>query len=47
MKLWKILLLLLLSTTTCIAEEVQQGKIYSAGAYVESSQTGIGLTIPN
>ncbi|PCJ86860.1 MAG: hypothetical protein COA54_07085 [Thiotrichaceae bacterium] len=45
MHLWKILLIVL-SSTTCFAEEVQQGKIYPAGAYVESSHTGIGLTIP-
>ncbi|VAW52439.1 hypothetical protein MNBD_GAMMA05-751 [hydrothermal vent metagenome] len=44
-KLWKILVLAL-SSSVCIAEQVQQGKIYPGGSYVESSQTGIGLTIP-
>jgi len=44
MQLWKILVFTL--STACLAEEVQQGKLYPGGAYVESSQTGIGLTIP-
>ena len=39
-------LILLLSTSVCMALEVQQGKIYPGGTYVESSQTGIGLIIP-
>jgi hypothetical protein len=29
-----------------MAEEIQQGKLYSGGTYVESSQSGVGLTIP-
>lgn len=40
------LLLLLLPAVVCQAVEVEQGKLYSAGTLVESSQTGEGLTIP-
>ena len=39
-------LLWLLPATVCLAVEVEQGKLYSSGTYVESSQTGVGLTIP-
>jgi hypothetical protein len=39
-------LLLTFSATFCMAEEIQQGRIYGGGSFVESSQTGIGLTIP-
>ena len=42
---WK-LLLLSLSIPVCVAEEVQQGMLYPGGSFVESRQTGIGLTIP-
>ena len=38
--------ILLLSTSVSLAVEVEQGVIYPAGTYVESSQTGVGLTIP-
>ena len=47
MKIFKLIVLsLTLSTCACLAEEIQQGKLYLAGTYVHSSQTGIGLTIP-
>jgi len=39
-------LLLLCVTPVCLAVEVQQGKQYAGGAYVESSQAGIGLSVP-
>jgi len=39
-------IVLVLSTSVCLAEEIQQGKLYPGGAFVESSQTGVGLTIP-
>ncbi|MFV2056803.1 MAG: hypothetical protein ACC707_10065 [Thiohalomonadales bacterium] len=39
-------IILLLSTSACMAVEVQQGQIYSGGTYVESRQTGVGLIIP-
>ena len=39
-------IILLLSTSVCMAVEVQQGVIYQSGTYVDSSQTGVGLTIP-
>ena len=29
-----------------MAEEIQQVRVYGGGSYVESSQTGVGLTIP-
>ncbi len=45
MKVFKVIFLLLISAV-CMAVEVQQGKLYSGGTYVESSQTGIGLIIP-
>lgn len=39
-------IILTLSASISLAIEVQQGQIYPSGTYVESSQTGIGLTIP-
>ena len=39
-------IMLLLSSSVSLAVEVQQGQIYSGGTYIESTQTGIGLTIP-
>ncbi|HHI94360.1 MAG TPA: hypothetical protein ENK04_12735 [Gammaproteobacteria bacterium] len=39
-------IMLLLGASESLAVEVQQGQIYSAGTYIESAQTGIGLTIP-
>ncbi len=45
MKIW-IVIILTLNISVSLAVEVQQGKIYPGGVYVESSQTGIGLTIP-
>ncbi|NOY72613.1 MAG: hypothetical protein GXP14_09595 [Gammaproteobacteria bacterium] len=45
MKFWHVIILVL-STSVCLAVEVQQGEIYLGGTYVESSQTGVGLIIP-
>ncbi len=45
MKFWSVIILML-STSVSMAVEIQQGKVYSGGAYVESSQTGVGLIIP-